>query len=1590
MGGLVNPVIFRAGHHSFWNYIGVNRMHDQDVKNVLVTLSERILRKREKYMRNKLFLSYWNNKVIFMADNTVLIRLNFYNSKKEVWWIWRAHLLEKGDLRYIDKCLNVLGGVMKLKMQSWLQGLSKRGEAVYNKIHLHPAVFDVRRRFYAVVRLETYQAHFRAQRILEVMQLGLYAKFVKRNYAVTSDDIRYVKGLQTTQGLYITKGLYKIKKTANRALKKRIIKRRGEVLHMVEGLYKRNRNHSFLTTFLVLGFSVSRYPTQYVKNKFLYFGECFFGLNPIYNQYYAGLAHNWVSITSFIQKSYYKFKRRDNLYSELRVDLNRILFQSYYNRKDKKRYNIESLLNFYTLKDVQFTGELAQYYQTSLKYFIKRMHSYSLLQFPKLFQVAICVNSKVKSGQIMDLQNFQIHKNKVREKYVTRFRVNLSRLLVKNILNKPLPGSFSLFKRLFNNKDIHYNVNFVQKEKLRTIYRLIQSTRIKNLIGAQNYVLSRYRSLIWAILKRDEVFSIKRRIKNKRLKKVVKLFVKRQASKKVRSLHKQKTLTKEKVLATFYPLSYKFKLIEKKKKKRMSETELKALLKKKAVYKVKNKLTRVEKLAKKMTPMSISSLPLSTQEFIKNAKLFETPDEEKSRKKEQRLYLEKQRNKRFKNLITYFVRRRAQNIYQIPHCFTSRELLFLKKNLKKFFIPNKILKTTDQLTTPLYKMFPGFFPKEIVNKYTLFFYKKLKRRHTNKVLKKILSIQWGSKDAKPLIWWPLRLKQTVLFQKKTAKLYYVCLNTRQRKKEYMLLRRKIKAIKQPHIFKLQQLKFFKVFKREWPRLVFKAWKKKKKIGQDRHMYLKKSERYRTYRVKCVKSTFKRFYLRQVQHEEMSKRYNALLLIKYKQLTSFFRNQKIDFYSQSHINLEKIVNKFIYINFLTHKMLKLCGSKMPMGVYKKTVEVQKLFAKVCRYHNTFSELNYRSYKKGKRDEKIKNINIRWFPHTVVDKAELKKQETHYKLQNILYQKQQSKLFQTYDVFILKLLKYLNKFQIERQYPLFSTFIFKLFLNKFLYRKQVWNKYVHNVHAGLLNYKKNLILNMNLNSKIDFKLNLNLGRMNLKKIKVFFSKKLDRRRVLEVVSFLQRSFYKKVKKKKLQKKLKFKVKKPKLTLEFVSFRVAARALRRAFHYKNLKIKTRLKLLKLYGSLIPEKIDHILRSNQKKAEKLKRFSYLKRQYEREKRRKRYIRQEKLTKSIETYALKSFTTENMLLSRENQLRNQLRKQRGDLKLEDSLSQKCQENYNKRSEYKRSWWEDEDKRTQERKERSQTWQENFRNQKGAKPLENTKSKKDSNEKGAIFNSSHNKQGAGYQKEQKEFKWDNHKWNPQVMFKGVEKPSNSHQSVRNHIQRAQPVPKAPKASKAMKRQKDLEEFLRNPDFTKTPRRYFVTNIKKQQSRFENKRWLKGSTGARNRKLRNFYESLWDSKPVKALNFLFKKIKKKKKINKKVNYKSQKHKSILKLINNKRDKARLIKKKFRHYYYYKLSLCVLLTNLKNILQVKRHFYYSTRTTIIKFLLLLKNDIFKRRRYFKVFKKPGKPYKTVSTKSRVDCIGLVLAL
>jgi len=1864
VGGLVNPVIFRAGHYSFWNYIGINRTHEQDIKNVVITLSERVLRKRERYMRNKLFLSYWNNKVMFMANDTVLVRLNFYNSKKEVWWVWRAYVLEKEvDLRFVDKSLNVLGGVLKIKMQGWLKSLAKRGEAIYNKINLHPAVFGVRRRFYSIVRLEKYQAYFRAERIKEVIEQGLYAHFVRKNYEVRSKEGDYVKMLQTWHSLYITKGLYKMKKTFNRVLKKRINKRRGEALHMVEGLYKRNRNHSFLTTFLVLGFSQTLKPTQYFKNKFLYFGECFLGLNPLYNKYYINFSHEWLSLTLFIKKNYYKFKRRDNLYSELRVDLNRMLFQSFYNRQEKKRQSIETLLQHYMLKDIRISGEVSQHYQTSLKYFVKKMHSYSLLQFPKLFQVAMCVSSKVKSGVIADLHNFKTHKKKFKKKYATRFRLNLCRLLVKSLgdkiseENRGRKGIFALV--------IKPRVNFTSQPKLRKVYSLIQSTRIKNILQAQNYTLSRYKSLVLNVLTNEEKESekskkkqLKEDLTRKTLHQAVKAFLKKQKkyAKSMWRLRKPGALTsknfKIKLLESFYPLSYKTKLTKKNIKKKMDDKVLKALIKTKPVYVVKKKATYVEKLAKRMTPADIAGLPLSTQEFIKNARNYETPEEEMIRKSEEKMVLEARRSQRFKLLIRYFIRRGTQSLDQIALNFTTRELLVLKKLLRGFFLPKKLLKIKTAQTVQrmeFHQLFPKFFPKKKVDTYMLIFYKKLKKRQAGNFVNKVLAAEWESvKSRKPVIWWFLRLKKTAMFQKKNSYVYYACLNSVHRKKEYLLLQKKIISNGQGY-FKLQQIKFFQKYvgKSAWLKTVFKTLKKcrKKRNRLHRHVYLKRSERYRFYRVKTSQRVLAGFKLRQQQHSEMRKHYNILLLNKFKQLLNFFRNQKILINMQNKSSLDTVVNKFIYINQTIHKIVKLCNKKVPLGFYKKIGEAQEIFAKVRRYHDVYTEFGYRLYKKGKREKISMSSSVRWFPRAF-SPLELKKQEKHYKIQHIQRVRRETKTFKSYDLFILRLLKYFNKYSIERQYPLFSTFVFKLFLNKFFHRKKIWNKYVGKIIKNLQNYKKKLILSLYLKNKEQHKLKFKLS--NFKYIKKFYLKKM-KRRAIEVSSFTRKRFYKNMNK----KQLKFMSKK---RLPFL-LRHLRLGVTKNFLIKSVILVNRFNRLRNRASSVaPEKIDELLKHRKamlEKAEKIRNLLIQQKKEEKEERRKRYLRQKKFIeeqknkvfyeaqnynrkwkkdankKSWNTnvnyrndnkgynkdsqrqdlstkmgynksqkkeedapiswsewaaqMAKKRIQNENEAMVKED---DKILKQNNNLKFsQNSYKQSNNQggwnlnNYYNGHVYKKDSSRQDaptkleyDKNAEKEKEASFSWGEwaaqmakkRIQNENEAMVKEDDKNLKQNNNlktsqksynqgeisfnlEGRKVHNQYNGQVSPRQKLPIKVKYDKSQnveknkqfnkdeWaimvgrqriqllkevfskksdevpNPkqkldskksrkskeqnELVLKNLEgwkapnqvnKPTdNKQRRIEADQQRGWKAPnqvnkptdtnqrrigadqqrgwkapnqvnkptdnnqrrigadqqrgwKAPNQvnkstdNKQRRIEADQQSGWKAPnqvnkptdnnqrrigadqqrgwkapnqvnkptnnnqkkDNVSAPRRYFVTKIKnkhKTSATFTTQKkimWIKGSTGAKKLKLKTFYRSLWDVKPQKALNFLFKKLKYKKKLIKRVPYKVQKHKSILKLINNKRDKSRLIKKRYKNYYYYKLKLCVFLNSLKNLLKRRRQAYYFNTSTATTFLRCFKKDVLKKWPRFKVVRKPGKPYKTLSNKQRCDCVGLIM--
>lgn len=1058
MGGLVNPIIFRAGHYSFWNYIGVSRTHEHDVKNIILTLSERVLRKRERYLRNKLFLSYWNNKVLFMADSTVYIRLNFYNSKKEVWWVWRAHVQEKkNDFRYLDKCLNVLVGVLRIKVKAWLKRLVKRSSAVYKKIQIHPSMLAIRRRFYAIIRLEKEQAYYRAQRILQVIRRGLYAKYIRRHLPVESEEGFYLKFIESWHGLYIAKGLYKMKKTMNRVIKKRLDKRRGEVLHQIESLYKRSRNHSFLTTFLILGAKNHNQRSTYVRNKLVFFGECFLGLNILYNKYYKGLSNNWVSLDFFMKKVYYQLKRRDNLYSELRVDLNRLLFQGFYNSKENCRTSIRLLLKNTSEQGVQFNGDVFQHYQTSLKYLIKRMHSYSLLNLPKLFQVSMCLNS---TNHRQVIHQFKKHKKEFKEKYIKRFQLNLYKKLIRNLLKRkkiilPTKSLFAL-----NEKYVFYNVNIVGHYKLKSIYRLIQGARLRSLLTKKYKVINRYRILMFSAFLGKKL-PLSRRRRNKQIKaKILRYIQKKQKYiKKLSWAHDldQKVLSK---------VNNKKFLLKTKSKRTTVTKQKKKLADKSILTKEKYGLrSREEKnIFLGLDSKHVKGLSFVASKHLKKRRRFATLAEVVTRKKEERFYRKRAWRARFSVLMRYYSKRSVVPLYQTSILFSEAELGLFKNFFKNFLVRSKFINYEHNLLVSK-------------KRYVLVFYTKLKSKsfeRSKRFIRRVLKAQWGKK--KNNFWFPKRWKR--LFNVKYRTICYVTLNKIKKNKEYLLVRKNVKSLNVRLIKQLERKYFFKGFsaQRAWVKVLGKVWKKKKYKPEERYLFLKKSERYKEFRVKALllkSGRVKMTQWRQEQQHVMRKHYGRMLVSKLKEMLKLFRFKQMAIFAKKNNNLTHMVDNLMFMNQIKYKLLKLSESKIPLGIFGKK-DVKQLFSKLRRYHDVLSPLNYRIFKAAKKKEALQLLKLK---PTRFSRAFDRMRPQSFELWQ-LKKEINDNFINNNDLFVIRLLRYMGKYGIKRHYALINDFVLKLFSNKFFYRKKFWNVYQKLAKNKLDKLKKDLFIKLSL--------------------------------------------------------------------------------------------------------------------------------------------------------------------------------------------------------------------------------------------------------------------------------------------------------------------------------------------------------------------------------------------------------------------------------------------------------------------------------------------------------------------------------
>lgn len=462
MGGLVNPIIFKAGHSNFWSFLGDNR--NQDTKNIINTLSERLFKKRERFFRNKLFLTYWGNKIYYLANNKIIIRINLYNSKPEVFGYRRNRYINKNNkkLTRLDKNWHVFVGLLRVKLNKYKDKQRKRAKLMHNKSMLGD-IFLIRDYFYEIIESQYFQQELRLERLKYACRKGLLLIAIKKNLIITSPAIRGETIYQSTLALRIFELLYNIKRLLNRVNRAKVEKRRGAFLSKIENMFRRNRNHNFLTTFLILGYnSINKKSANIrIKNQLIFYSEFFLGLSPSKNA--KLIKHKWVSIYNLIKEQYYLFKRRDNLYSELRIDLNRLLFKQYFVHNIFKFNNNVKI----TPKVVDIiTKEFTFLSGIPFKYMSHKMHVYNFLNFSILFGVRSYDKPNFNSALSKNLRKMKLKNLKKVRFFIKKLKKNLKLYLKR--YNKMLNWSWygASFNTLMNKKKGIKLLNLIQRRRV--------------------------------------------------------------------------------------------------------------------------------------------------------------------------------------------------------------------------------------------------------------------------------------------------------------------------------------------------------------------------------------------------------------------------------------------------------------------------------------------------------------------------------------------------------------------------------------------------------------------------------------------------------------------------------------------------------------------------------------------------------------------------------------------------------------------------------------------------------------------------------------------------------------------------------------------------------------------------------------------------------------------------------------------------------------------------------------------------------------------------------------------------------------------
>jgi hypothetical protein len=199
MGGLVNPVVYRLGGVRFWTLVG--KTCYQDERNIIITLIERLFRKKNAFMRRQYNLTYWGNHMLYYPNSKVIVRVKLHQGFYREWYDYKyqLHLMTNDH----DQGWNLILGELQFYIKKWYfkeryftDFFEKEDTEFFNN-------FEFLINGYA--EFEDYARRVRKEMIEASKKAGLFMSFVKDRRPIARQSLMQVK---KTYAPYIIEALF--------------------------------------------------------------------------------------------------------------------------------------------------------------------------------------------------------------------------------------------------------------------------------------------------------------------------------------------------------------------------------------------------------------------------------------------------------------------------------------------------------------------------------------------------------------------------------------------------------------------------------------------------------------------------------------------------------------------------------------------------------------------------------------------------------------------------------------------------------------------------------------------------------------------------------------------------------------------------------------------------------------------------------------------------------------------------------------------------------------------------------------------------------------------------------------------------------------------------------------------------------------------------------------------------------------------------------------------------------------------------------------------------------------------------------------